>query len=311
MDYIDRVAAGLADCQRGVFARWQLVANGIPIHLIKARVEARRWVIVFPGVYRMPGSGTSFVQQLAAARLAAGPDAVVGGQGAAALFELPAIPKQLEILAPYSVVWKVPGVVVRRTRQLSWEDVCEHEGVPVTTIPRTVMDLCGRFGKGRMEVVVDDLLPAGRVTWANLHGQLERRARRGVKGTAMFRALLEERRGENRPLNRFERKMGRVLVDGGLPLPVFQYEVVRDDGGRYFLDGAYPELLVGAECLSQRWHSSLSARRRDTQRAEELRAMGWLIVPIYWDELDEQPHVVVARMREARDARLSVHTAGV
>jgi very-short-patch-repair endonuclease len=52
------------------------------------------------------------------------------------------------------------------------------------------------------------------------------------------------------------------------------------------LDLAIPELRVGIECQSWRWHGTPEAQRRDAARKRALRRLGWEIADVWWSDLD-------------------------
>jgi hypothetical protein len=63
--------------------------------MIRARVQARLWEEVLPGVYRLAGATTSWGQRLKAIELWAGPGSAISHRAAAALYgstEVPPMP---------------------------------------------------------------------------------------------------------------------------------------------------------------------------------------------------------------------------
>ena len=56
MNGSDRDVAALAAEQFGVFARKQAAAVGLSEEAMSRRVMSGRWEVVFPGVYRLPGT---------------------------------------------------------------------------------------------------------------------------------------------------------------------------------------------------------------------------------------------------------------
>ena len=87
-----------------------------------------------------------------------------------------------------------------------------------------------------------------------------------------------------------------VMIDGGLPPPVLQYEVVDPQGRTWRLDFAWPELRVGAEYDGLDWHSGPDAFLRDRRRVSALQQLGWLIVPIIAGDVRYRPGELVRRL---------------
>ena len=49
---------------------------------------------------------------------------------------------------------------------------------------------------------------------------------------------------------------------------------------------AIPDLCIGVECQSWKWHATPGAQRRDVARKRRLRRIGWEIVDLWWSDLD-------------------------
>lgn len=97
-----------------------------------------------------------------------------------------------------------------------------------------------------------------------------------------------------------------VMLDGGLPTPVLQYEIVDAVGLRRRLDFAWPDLKVAAEYDSDQWHTGADALRRDRQRLAALQDLGWIVIPIVLDDVRRRPQVLVDRIgRHLSRARIA------
>jgi len=92
-----------------------------------------------------------------------------------------------------------------------------------------------------------------------------------------------------------------VMIDGGLPSPVLQHEVVDARGRLRRLDFAWPEHRVAAEYDSGEWHVGMEALRRDREKLAALQDLGWLVVPIVADDVRRQPSRLVDRIRAHLD----------
>ena len=90
-----------------------------------------------------------------------------------------------------------------------------------------------------------------------------------------------------------------VMIDGGLPPPVLQYEIVDAQGRTWRLDFAWPDLRVAAEYDGVDWHSGPQAFFRDRRRAAALQDLGWVVVPIVAEDVRYRPAELVRRL-EAR-----------
>ncbi len=90
-----------------------------------------------------------------------------------------------------------------------------------------------------------------------------------------------------------------VMIEGGLPAPVLQYELVGPDGRRWRLDFAWPGLRVAAEYDGVDWHSGPQAFLRDRRRSAALQELGWVIVPIVAGDVRHRPAELVQRLAGA------------
>ena len=82
-----------------------------------------------------------------------------------------------------------------------------------------------------------------------------------------------------------------VMIDGGLPPPVLQYEVVDLDRPQLWrLDFAWPECRVAAEYDGIDWHSGPEAfLSRPPTGSAALQDLGWVVVPIIAEDVRYRP----------------------
>ena len=171
--------------------------------------------------------------------------------------------------------------------------------MPVTSIARTVVDLGAVVEDDVVEQALDDALRQGfNPLW--ISQTLERVDRPGPSGAPALRRVLArpDRRGPL-PESVFERVVERACRAIGMPRPVRQHEV-RDRQGRLVarLDLAWPELGIGVEAHSRRWHFGDANARTDQHRANRLAALGWLVIFVGWADVDD-PERFVAVLRDA------------
>jgi very-short-patch-repair endonuclease len=95
-----------------------------------------------------------------------------------------------------------------------------------------------------------------------------------------------------------------VMLDGGLPEPVLQYEIVDKDGRLWRVDFAWPDRRVAVEFDGFDWHSSREALRKDRQKRAALEEVHWRVLSIVSDDVRRHRDVMVRRI----DAQL-VRTA--
>src|SRR4051812_22222135 len=135
-----RWIAELAMRQHGAVAHWQLIAGGLSSSGIHRLIEAGWLHPMHIGVYAVGHRGVSWLGRCMGAVLACGPDAVLSHQPAAGLWEV----RRTSSAARHVTVprpRKGPrGVTVHRVRSLHPDDVAELNGIPVTSLARTLLD---------------------------------------------------------------------------------------------------------------------------------------------------------------------------
>jgi very-short-patch-repair endonuclease len=122
-----------------VISRRQLLAAGLGSRAIERRLEAGRLHRLFRGVYALGHAKLSQRSRWMAAVLAGGPDAVLSHRSAAPLWGLMrARGTQIEVSAQYAR--GRPGIAVHQSR-MGRADRTVRDGIPVTTVARTLFDL--------------------------------------------------------------------------------------------------------------------------------------------------------------------------
>jgi very-short-patch-repair endonuclease len=104
---------------------------------------------------------------------------------------------------------------------------------------------------------------------------------------------LEDSRAES-PMESMARM---VMIDGGLPLPELQYEIVDVQGRVWRVDFAWPEQRVVAEYDSIAWHSGATEMLADRIRTAAIQDCRYTVVPIVAHDIFRDQWGFVARMR--------------
>ena len=97
-----------------------------------------------------------------------------------------------------------------------------------------------------------------------------------------------------------------AMIDGGLPMPQLQYDVVDGNGERRRLDFAWPDYRVAVEYDGLDWHTGPDAMRRDRRRSAALMDVGWVVIAIMFEDVRYRAWEFVARidaqLRQSRAA---------
>src|ERR687887_2784253 len=128
----------LASRRKGLVERDQLLDAGISERQIDRRLGNGSLIPEYDGVYRVGHRAPSLECSYLAAVLACGEGALLSGRAAAYLYGLiKGDPPPPEVTTPTKR--RPKGVVMHRTRSAC--DGARYRGVPITTVPRTVVDM--------------------------------------------------------------------------------------------------------------------------------------------------------------------------
>jgi predicted transcriptional regulator of viral defense system len=308
-DAFDRRVAEIAAAHHGVFAFHHLQALGATQAQRNARIQAGRWDTPYEGVYRVAGSPRTWRGDVQAACWAGGTRAVASFRSAAELHGLPGrTDRFVEITCPRWRRTRHSGLIVHESRALEARDITVVDGLPVTTVERTIFDLAAVRGAVTVELAIDNALRRELTTVDLLTELLLRLGKRGRKGTRLVRGLLVARiQGYTPTESEQEFMLLTTLRRHGLPDPVRQHTVL-DAEGRFVarVDFAYPDLKIALEYDSYQEHVGNRAHVRDSRRRNTLLGLGWaVLVATAADVGRGRGAAFAAEVRRTRADRLS------
>jgi very-short-patch-repair endonuclease len=241
-----------------------------------------------PGVYVVAGTAPTWRQQVSVAVQST--SGWASHRTAAALWELDGDDRRhIDVLTPKGLRRERPGKwLVHETRRFRGVDLDEVDGIPCTTVARTILDLPAVVHP----FVVAQALDSSCRRWPEMLDLTMRRfleiSGRGRKGTRLLRAMIEERMGRGRfTQSVFETLALRLVRSVGLPEPVLQHQVREGDFVAY-LDLAWPAIKWAVECDSLAWHSGKGSHEWDRQRRRRLKQLGWDLVEITYDDVTKR-----------------------
>lgn len=174
-----------------------------------------------------------------------------------------------------------------------------RNGIPCTSVERTLFDLAGIVPLPRAGALVDLALQRGWCSTRSLQSTFFGLARRGRRGTATMRQVLEERTEHVVvPASELERRARKLFATAGLPMP--EYEVPLGDHawiGRVDCLWRAQRLIV--ELDGRAFHGGATARDADRLRDNRLMAAGWRVLRFTWDDICGRPDEVVRLLRDA------------
>jgi hypothetical protein len=279
---LDDACAQLFIRQRGVLGYGQAIDIGMSKHMIRNRLNAGRWERILPRTYRLVGVPGSFEQHVIAAALWSG--GVGSHETAAAVWGLDAARRmRIEITVDGGPSGTpVNWITLHRTNRALEPDRTLRHGIPVTKIPRTLIELGASVPRWRLQAGLDHALRDGFTTPHQLFAELARLGGPGRRGAGRLRRLLEDPDlGLPPPASVLERRIVSRIW-GRVPDPVRQFTVFDEEGEVGVLDFAWPDRLVGVEGDSWKHHSKRGDWEHDRRRRNRLTRLGWRILHATW-----------------------------
>jgi hypothetical protein len=127
-------------------------------------------------------------------------------------------------------------------------------------------------------------------------GELSRATKQqgGRRGIVAVRELLLH--ADARAESPMESEARLAMIDGGLPSPELQYEIVDGNGDLRRVDFAWPDYRLAVEYDGLDWHGDPEALRRDRRRQAALMDVGWTVLAIVFDDVRYRAWEFVARI---------------
>jgi hypothetical protein len=282
-----RAMAEFAASLHGVVLRSQAAAFGFTARDI--RVAKQRGWLAEParGVLVVSGYPATWEQQLAVVAAACS-SAFVSNGASARLFALDgfdAAPGEIAVVRPTRVNLVVArDLVVHQVARLDPVDRFHRNGLPCTTLARTLVDLGSTEPVDRVRQALIAARRIHRVNPAWLQQTAVRLHRPGQAGTGVMLGELQRWGAEGTlPETWFEELVHRLLDHPDIPAVVRQYVLKNDRGGFVArLDLAIPSARLGLEAHSRQFHFGPSREAADEDRDLRVAACGWELLYLGW-----------------------------
>jgi predicted transcriptional regulator of viral defense system len=271
----DRWIADLAREQHRVVSRAQLKGLGLKRGAIRYRVECGRLHPIHDGVYAVGTSDLSRPGYLIAAVFACGRGAVLSHRTATDHRELISTSSPtIHVTVPRNNKPEIDGVVVHLTRQLTEADWTVHDGIPVTSVARTLVDFAGVARPGELIQAIEQ---AERLRIFDMRAVEETLARsNGRRGATALRKALTEIHGEPPDLkSRLEHRFRNYCKKRKLPIPAFNVVIAG-----FLIDAVWEHKKLLVELDSRRHHMGIREFETDRKRDTKLQMAGYRIARV-------------------------------
>jgi predicted transcriptional regulator of viral defense system len=285
----DAKVADLAARQHGVVARWQLRRLKLGKGWIDHRLEVGALHPVFRGVYAVGHAKVTPRGRLMAAVLACGPDAVLSHRDAAVLWGIGENGRRrIDVTVPGRRRKRREDIDMHLVRSLHPNDRTEIDGIPVTSLERTLLDISEIWPQRRTERAIE-AAERNRIIDVKAIEELMKRTkgRRLRPLKAALTSCLSEGVHTKQEL---ERLFLDVCRDYGIPLPQVNVAIAG-----YEVDAAWPERKLVVELDSRRFHHTTRAFERDRDKDAALQLAEMRVVRLTWQML-QNPAAAAAKV---------------
>lgn len=282
--------AKLAKAQHGVVTAAQLQALGFSTSAVGRASKAGRLHRVHRAVYAVGHARLTRHGRCLAAVLACGEGAVLSHQAAAWLLGLQRwCPKVADVTVPRRGKNR-RGIRVHRAPALDTRLTTRVEGIPVTTLPKTLLDLAASGSSRELSNAVDKAKRLDRLSLADIDAMLERQP-----GAAGSRALAKALALYRQPV--FDRARSELLFldlvkKAGLPLPILNTWV-----DKFEIDAYWEAERFAVEVDGWETHGTRQAFEDDRVRIEEMKLAGIDTIRISARRIELKPQEVGARLK--------------
>ncbi len=282
--------ADLASRQHGVVSTRQLEALGFSRKVAAQAAAAGRMHRLHRGVYAVGHSSLSWHGRCLAAVLACAPDAVASHASAAWLWGLlRSRPSSFDVSASTR---RHPKRLARvHYGRLRADDVSELEAIPVTALPRTLLDFASVASLRRLEQAIERSDELGLFDLGPTEELLGRTV--GHPGSGKLRRAIELYRPEAAfTRSGLERRFLELIRGSDLPLPSMNF----NEGG-FELDAYWQTERFAVELDVYETHGTRAAFERDRLRQEDLMLVDIQMTRVTGPRLKREPKAVVERVR--------------
>ena len=300
MRHLPSSVVDMLERQHGVASRAQLLDRGMSTSDLRRMTGAGHWELLAPRVLGIVGHHETWLRSLWVAHLHAGPDSVVSDGSAARLHGCEQVRRGQVCVTVRAGRGPGPSFATwHRRGDLTTGDVALVDGLPVTNLARTVVDLAGSLHIARLRLLVEDALVTHRCTLEAIGATLARVRRSGRRGVVLLDQVLDDLGPVGGlPHSELERLADDVAGRAGLPPPTHEHPLPGRGAVTGFVDRCWSDVLLILEADGRIWHERRQQMVRDADRNIEALRAGYETVRMCWEHLAHDPDGSAAALRE-------------
>jgi very-short-patch-repair endonuclease len=284
---MDEAIRTMAERQYGVISLRQLRALGLSEKAIRCRVQRGLLLAIHPGVYAVGHRILTGRGHLLAAVLAAAPGALLSHRSAGAMWQLlHTSQSRVDVTVPGNSRHSQPGIRVHRARHLHSEEISAIDCIPVTSVPRTIMDLAGILRPQQELEVIEQANRLDILNFAALHRAIDRRP--NIKGATHLRHILNDYTEAPDTRSKLERDFLALITKARLPKPQLNHKI-----GEFTVDVYWPQWRLVVEIDGRGYHLTPRQFENDRIRDAKLQRLGIRVLRITEKRMKTAPAAII------------------
>jgi very-short-patch-repair endonuclease len=169
------------------------------------------------------------------------------------------------------------------------DDRAVVEGIPVTTVARTLLDLA-EVAPARIERALEAAERMGFFDLRKVEALMDRNP--GRRGSRILGAALDTYRDPSLTRSELERRFLRLCRRAGLPAPATNIWIAGQE-----VDAVWCDKRLVVELDSHEFHRTRAAFERDRVRDGDLQLAGYRVLRVTHRRLRDEPNVIVSMVR--------------
>jgi very-short-patch-repair endonuclease len=289
--------ARVAERQHNLIHLSQLQALGLSANAARKRAAQGRLHRIYQGVYAVGHGRLGRKGHWLAAVLAYGPSAVLSYRSATALWGLRSDNRaKIDISVASRSARTRPGIDIHRSVTLNSEDVTTQDGIPCTTLARTLLDLAEVVDRRGLERAIEQAEVLRLFDLRAIEEVLTRA--NGRRGASVLRAVLADLQEPALTDTELEERFLTLCRAASLPGPEVNVWLDIDELPAVRADFLWrPERLV-IETDGWETHGTRQAFEHDRRRDERLKLAGYELLRFTWRRISADPSGVMRTVTE-------------
>jgi hypothetical protein len=287
--------ARLAERQHGLVTLAQLQFLGLSRSAVAKRAREGRLTRIHRSVYAVGHGRLTLRGHWMAAVLAYGPQAVLSYRSAAALHGIrPDNRPKTDVTVPSRSARSRPRIDVHRSPTLEPQDLTTIDGIPCTSLARTLLDLAEVVNRRAVERAINQA-EVKRIFDLRAVEEVLSRAP-GRRGAGVLKGVLAEYGGPTLTEKELEERFLALCRAAGLPQPEVNAWITLDDGIAYKIDFLWRPERLAVETDGWGSHGTRQAFESDRRRDRRLSMAGWTVVRFTWRDVEREPDEVTSTL---------------